>query len=144
MRRNDSGQIVFRYALADGRQGIAVATPIETLAVSIDIKPSSDPNCFNQNGHGVIPVAVIGSNDFDVSQIDTSTLFFGGLEVRVRGNSDPRCSLSDVNDDGTWDLVCQFEDDSNLWAPGDGEATLSGELLDGTKIKGTDSICVVP
>jgi hypothetical protein len=29
---NDAGQIVFRYSLADGRQGIALATPVPTLA----------------------------------------------------------------------------------------------------------------
>jgi hypothetical protein len=115
-----------------------------SILVPIDIKPGSVKNCFNQNGHGVIPVAVLGSADFDVSQIDTSTLFFGGLKVRVRGNSNPMCSLADVNQDAAWDLVCQFEDNSDLWAPGDGDATISGEMFDGTKIEGTDSICIVP
>ena len=32
--------------------------------VEIDIKPGSDPNCFNNNGHGVIPVAILSSNNF--------------------------------------------------------------------------------
>lgn len=129
-------------AQAQYRWEILVSVAITN--VEIDIKPGSYPNCFNENGHGVVPVAVVGSADFDVSQIDQSTLFFGGLEVRVRGNSNPMCSLTDINDDGTWDMVCQFEDDSNLWAPGDGEATLSGKLLDGTEFEGTDSICIVP
>jgi hypothetical protein len=31
--------------------------------VGIDIKPGSDPNCFNINGHGVIPVAILGSSE---------------------------------------------------------------------------------
>lgn len=123
---------------------VGLTSPISTLSVSIDIKPGSDENCFNQNGRGVIPVAVLGGLGFEVSDIDVTTLAFGGLEVRLRGNSNPMCSLEDVNGDGEWDLVCQFEDDSSLWAPGDGEATLSGALLDGTEIEGTDSICIVP
>jgi hypothetical protein len=112
--------------------------------VKIDVKPGSEENCFNQNGHGLIPVAILGNPAFDVSYIALETLGFGGLEVRVRGNNSPMCSLSDVNDDGMWDLVCQFADDPDLWSPGDGEARLSGELADGTRFEGTDSICVLP
>jgi hypothetical protein len=41
-------------------------------------------------------------------------------------------------------VVCHFEDDSVNWLPGDGEATLTGTLLDGTEFEGTDTICVSP
>ena len=112
--------------------------------VTIDIKPGSDPNCFNINGHGVIPVAVLGDAAFDVATIDVSTLSFGGLDVRVRGNKGPMCNLDDVNLDGFYDLVCQFEDIPDYWEPGEDDATLTGTLLDGTSIEGTDSICIVP
>lgn len=114
------------------------------LIAGIDIKPESDPNCFNINGHGVIPVAILGNTYIDVSNIDVDTVLFGGLEVRVRGNKGPLCSIEDVNGDEMDDMVCQFEDDPGMWAAGTGTATLTGELLDGTPIEGTDSICVVP
>jgi hypothetical protein len=114
------------------------------LEVEIDIKPGSDPNCININGHGVIPVAILGSDVLDVSMVDQSTLSFGGLEVRLRGNRGPLCGLDDVNQDGYYDLVCHFEDNTSNWSPGVGEATLSGELLDDTPLEGTGSICVVP
>jgi hypothetical protein len=114
------------------------------LDVEIDIKPGSDPNCININGHGVIPVAILGSDVLDVSMVDQSTLSFGGLEVRLRGNRGPLCGLDDVNLDGYYDLVCHFEDNTSNWSPGVGEATLSGELLDDTPLEGTGSICVVP
>lgn len=113
-------------------------------SVEIDIKPGSEPNCFNINGHGVIPVAILGSDGFDVASVDQSTLRFGGLAVRVRGNRNPQCSVEDSNADGHADLVCQFEDDADMWEAGDGEATLTGELLDGSAIRGADSICLVP
>ena len=114
-------------------------------ALDIDIKPGSDPNCFNANGHGVIPVAILGSSTFDVTLVDLSTLSFGGLEVRVRGNKGPLCNFEDSDGDTILDLVCHFEDDSTNWAPGDGDATLTGTLLDGTTdFEAADTICVVP
>jgi len=74
--------------------------------VTIDVKPGSDPNCFNINGHGVVPVAILGSDTFDVYQINQSSLLFAGLEARVRGNKGPFCSFQDSNADGFTDLVC--------------------------------------
>ena len=111
---------------------------------AIDIKPGSDPNCFNINGHGVIPVAILGGESFDVTNVDVDTLLFGGIQVRVRGNKGPMCHLDYSNGDTVLDLVCQFEDDSSMWDEGSATAMLSGELLDGTEFEGTDTICVVP
>jgi len=112
-------------------------------SVEIDIKPGSDPNCFNKNGHGVIPVAILGSDAFDVTDIDRSTLKFEGMLVRVKGHGKPSCGMEDTNADGFDDLVCHFEDDATSWTPGDGWAALSGKA-GGTSISGTDSICIVP
>ena len=131
----------FHYRYTTSTQTITQVP--ETSTISIDIKPGSDPNCFNINGHGVIPVAILGSDVFNVNDIDTETLFFAGLQVRVRGNRGPLCSYEYVNDDDFLDMVCHFEDSPDLWSPGDGVAELSGLLLDGTSFKGTDSICVV-
>jgi hypothetical protein len=114
------------------------------ISIDIDIKPGSDPNCFNINGHGVIPVAILGSAEFDVTQINPLTLLFAGLEMRMRGNKGPLYHYEDVNGDGHLDMVCQFEDDPTFWTPGDGEADITGQLDDGTEFKGTDSICIVP
>jgi hypothetical protein len=112
--------------------------------VNIDIKPGSDPNCLNINDHGVIPVAVLGSADFDVSSIDPATLVFAGLVPREKKDGRLSCSYEDVNIDGYPDLVCQFVDDAAAWAPDSDTATLRGELTDGTPIAGSDSICLVP
>lgn len=124
----------------------------EPQIIEIDIKPGSYPNSLNINGHGVIPVAILGSADFDVTQIDPNTLRFADLEVRVKGNGAPQCSIKDVSGDftnpegapdGYPDLVCQFVDDPDTWLPGDGVAKLTGNLLDGTPIEGTDEIIIV-
>ena len=126
---------------------------VDVVEVAIDIKPGSDPNCFNVDGNGVIPVAVLGSSDFAVNDVDIDSLSFAGLNVRVRGNDASQCSVEDVSGDftspegapdGHSDLVCQFIDDPDRWLPDNGTAKLTGELIDGTPFEGTDSICIVP
>lgn len=115
----------------------------DIVLVEIDIKPGSDPNCLNINGNGVIPVAILGSELFDVGDIYQDNLSFGGLGVRMRGKKGPLCGLEDINGDGFSDLVCHFEDDTSHWIAGSSTATLIGERSDGTSFAGTDSICVV-
>lgn len=44
------------------------------IEVSIDIKFCSDPNAFNCKKKGVLPVTIFGMEDFDVIDIDISTL----------------------------------------------------------------------
>jgi hypothetical protein len=119
--------------------------PLPTISVEIDIKPGSDPNCFNNDGNGVIPVAILGSADFDVTQIDASTVMLEGLAVKATGKSNNLLAhIENVNGDGFNDLVVQIQDIDRVFAPGDATATLTGELFDGTLFEGTDSICIVP
>ncbi|MGF1740255.1 ThuA domain-containing protein [Vibrio profundum] len=133
------------YKMWENALNFAALSCNQTLQVDIDIKPGSDPNCFNVNSHGVIPVAVLGSESFDVMNIDPDTLNFGGLEVRVRGKKGPLCGVEESNNDGFMDLVCHFEDDADNWEPNNTDlATLSGTLYDGSEFSGSDSICVVP
>jgi hypothetical protein len=114
------------------------------IEVTIDIKPGSDPNCFNNNGHGVIPVAILGSTDFDVTQIDASTIQLEGLVVKAVGKSSKLLAhIEDVNKDGFGDLVVQIEDIGGVFSPGDTTATVTGKLYDGTLFVGTDSIRIV-
>ena len=99
--------------------------------VNIDIKPGSDPNC-----RGAIPVAILGSDSLDVTQVDPTTLLFEGLDVRERGNGALSCRIKDVNRDGYADFVCQYQDTTT-------EGKLTGALLDGTPIEGVGIFCVV-
>lgn len=115
-----------------------------TITVNIDIKPDSDSNCLNMNGHGVIPVAIFGNSGFDVNDINLDSLSFAGLKVRIRGKRGSLCSFEYVNDDEFLDLVCHFEDNLDNWEPRDGIAGLTGKLQNGKSFEGTDSICVIP
>jgi hypothetical protein len=118
------------------------------IPVEIDIKPGSDPNCFNNNGHGVIPVAILGSLSFDVTQIDPGTVALEGLTIKTVGKSDKLlASIEDANGDGYADLVVKIEDIDGTFSPGDSTAVLTGNLYPeygGIAIEGSDAICVVP
>ncbi len=119
--------------------------PLPVLAVEIDIKPGSDPNCINADDKGIIPVAILTTDTFDAATVDPFSVTLEGAGVRVKGKSGNAGSLEDVDGDGDLDLVVQIVDDSVL--TGKDTAILNGNLLQefgGTPIKGTDSICIVP
>jgi hypothetical protein len=82
-----------------------------------------------------IPGAVLGSDAFDVEDIDPATLAFGpdGAAPRQRHS----IQLEDVNGDGLLDLVSHHPAQQTGIAPGDTEACLTGELLDGTAFEGS-------
>jgi hypothetical protein len=103
----------------------------------------SDPSCFNNDGNGVIPVAILGSADFDVPQIDAGTVQLEGLAVAARGKANKLlAAYEDVNTDDFTDLVIKIEDVDGTFTQGSGTATLTGNLLDGTPILGTGDICI--
>jgi hypothetical protein len=112
-----------------------------TGELNIDIKPGSYPNCFNSNGHGVIPVAILGSEEFDVTTLYPSTVQMDGQGVRVKGKSGKAGSYEDVNDDGFLDLVVHIED-KGVYSPEDTMGTISAYSYDGVYFTGEDSICI--
>ncbi len=57
------------------------AGPPPPVEVVIDVNPGGD--CVKNNGKGVIPVAIYGSADFDVTQIDFSTVKLESLTALV-------------------------------------------------------------
>jgi hypothetical protein len=131
----------------DGGGRDACVVKFETsLEIDIDIKPGGDPNSINLCSNGAVPIAILGSDTFDVYDIDTETLRFAEASVKVVGMKDPHsiCSYEDVNDDLFYDLVCHFLTADIAGIDGQSStATVNGELLNGTSIEGTDSINIV-
>ena len=121
--------------------------PIE---VGIDIKPGSYPNSICLSDQGNLPVAVLGSEDFDVTQINPETINVGGVYLTTRGSiKRPKLaySLEDVNGDGYLELIAFFDVQELIGAGVLAEDTtalkLDANLYDGTRITGTDSVRVV-
>jgi len=108
----------------------------------VDIKFGRDPNCIKNTNKGVIPVVILGSASFDVSDIDVST-----LEIDDGANNGPvapvKVSIKDVNGDSDGDLVLKFKT-KDLFMAGlltDGNVLIiSGLFLDGTPFVGDDVI----
>ncbi|MHC4607511.1 MAG: hypothetical protein ACYTAF_11380 [Planctomycetota bacterium] len=118
---------------------------VTVVDVGIDIKPGSDPNSFNNDGNGAIPVAILGSETFDVTLIDASTVTMEGMPVKTVGKPGREkllAHIEDVNADGFDDLVVQIQDVDGVFAQGEGVALVTGTLLDGRSFEGTDSVRV--
>lgn len=140
----------------NGLRGLGYEVVI--IPVPIDIKPQSCPNPLNVKSKGVLPVAILGTVDFDVTDIDLAS-------IRLEGVAPIRSSIEDVStpllekqdecdcisegEDGIDDLTLKFDTQeivSTLGEVADGDElvlTLTGELSDGTPIEGKDCIIIL-
>ncbi len=112
----------------------------EVGEVDIDIKPGNDPNDINLKSKGVIPVAILSTDDFDATTVDPFTVFFGPNEAE---EAHGRNHIKDVDEDGDLDLVLHFRTQETGIECEDMEAGLTGETFDGQEIAGYDSINIV-
>lgn len=113
--------------------------PVQFIPVQIDIKPGGSPNAVNPNNQGVVPVAILSSSSFDATQVDPITVRFGrAAAAPVDGGH-----VEDVNGDGIPDLVLQFSTPATGIVCGDTSETLTGKTLQGSAIRGSDSVVTV-
>ncbi len=90
----------------------------------------------NPKSKGVIPIAVLGSMDFDAGQVDSATVAFGPNGESATHNG----HVEDVNDDGFPDMVFHFRSRDIGITCGNTEATLTGQTFGGDAIANTDSV----
>jgi hypothetical protein len=141
-------------------------------AVALDIKPGSCPNSFNRKSNGVLPVALVGTDVFDVMNVDLGSVLLvradgiGGAVAPHEGPPGPHsvyadvatpfagemCECIEAEGDGIMDLSMKFKSQDVVDAleldgelPGDLlELVVIGVLLDGTPFEAGDCIRLVP
>jgi hypothetical protein len=127
----------------------------EPTIIPIDIKPKSCPNPLNVKSIGVLPVAILGTVDFDVRDIDIATLEINGvtpIKTAFEDITTPSalelCDCEALYGDTYEDLVLYFNTQDiveTLEDPQDGEQiqlTLKAMLNDGTEVEGTDCVLI--
>ena len=125
----------------------------KTTTVALDIKPGSCTNPINVNSKGVIPVAILGSANLDVSKINLNSILLEGV-APIRSSCEDVATPNNCNaqtDDGYQDLVLKFDNQSivgalvNAGEIYDGDTlplTMTGEL-DGVPFEVTDNILII-
>jgi hypothetical protein len=135
------------------------------LPVSVDIKPTSCPNSLNTGSPGVLPVAILGSPEFDVLKVDPWTVTLEGVPPLRWSYEDASApfdssrpldsctSCTTDGPDGHLDLTLKFDRQEVAEALGEVEhmgcyiLSVTGNLLEefgGGGISGSDVIRVQP
>jgi hypothetical protein len=132
--------------------------------VAVDVKPTSCPNPLNVDNRGVLPVAILGTADFDVSEIDPATVTLEGISpLRWSWNDvatpyepwtgkENEYDCNEYGPDGNADLTLKFKAQEIVSAIGsvsDGDVLvlqLTGKLKDeygGTAFFGEDVVRII-
>jgi hypothetical protein len=118
----------------------SLALVVEDYPVVIDIKPGNDENAINPKNKGVIPVAILTTDDFDATTVDPLSIRFGPGEAQeVHGIG----HIEDVDGNGDMDMMLHFETRDSGIQCGDTSATLTGMTYGEQQIIGSDSIRTV-
>ncbi|HBZ70102.1 MAG TPA: hypothetical protein DEP35_10350 [Deltaproteobacteria bacterium] len=130
---NNAGEIVGTYTDGTGFHGFR-ATPI-VVPVQIEVEPFVPKDPIFLNSPIPLPVAVFGSSNVDVTQIDLSSLRFGPKFATP-------LSTQIVTVNGQTDLVAIFRVQDTGLAVGDTQACLQGEIA-GQLFRGCDGVVVI-
>jgi YVTN family beta-propeller protein len=119
----------------------------ESLGVILKIKPSDTIPRINPKSKGFIPIAIMGSTAFSVSEILFYTIQLDGDSNRdTQGITLQKSSQEDVNHDGILDLVMHFST-TNMNAAGLlkdlKQIYITGTLRDGSPIIARDTVHLV-
>lgn len=137
------------------KMGLAREPAIELLAVRLEIRPGSCTNPVQTKSAGVLPLAVLGMEDFDLSTIDLATVGLWRADG-VGGSVAPlRTGFEDVEEcglaaDGIPDLIIKFDTaelvevlELNGLAKGvEVELVISGAAGEGAEFAGADTIVI--
>jgi hypothetical protein len=112
--------------------------------IGVEVKPGDNRmTAVNPRSRGKIPVAILGSQNFNALNVDRTSLTFGstGNETSLH-----RCNWHgrDVNGDGNVDLVCHFYTQRANFKWTDEEGMLKGVTKDGEAFNGRAWLKLMP
>ena len=88
--------------------------------MTIDLLPGNPDNTIDLAYQRVIPVAILGSADFDINDLNPRTLKLRAVSQNLVGKSDKSlCQQQDINEDSFMDLLCDFKTIGFHVEPGD-------------------------
>jgi hypothetical protein len=87
-----------------------------------------------------IEVAILSSDTFDATAVEPSTVLFGKTGTDA---SPVRLSVKDINGDRAPDMVLWFSAEDTDLECGDEQAMLTGAIVGGPSIQGSDSIVTI-
>ena len=114
------------------------ADPVAQVAV--DIRPGADANRVNLKSKGVIPVAVLTTDEFDATTIDDASVRLGPGETSIAYRAAHR---EDADGDGRMDWVGHFRTQAIGLAADTTAVSLTGVTLAGEAFVGEDSVTSV-
>jgi hypothetical protein len=109
------------------------------IDIQIDIEPNRFPNRVNLKKNK-IEVAILSSDTFDATGVEPSTVLFGKTGTEA---SPVRLSVKDINGDRAPDMVLWFSAEDTDLECGDEQAILTGAIVGGPSIQGSDSIVTI-
>jgi hypothetical protein len=113
-------------------------------AMTIDIMPGDSKNIVYASSGRVIPVAIFGSSDLNVTAINPRTIKLNGVDVMLVGKSDRSlCRETDINDDGHEDLLCDVRTTGFKVGEGEFKVILKAATYKGESLLGEDRIKIV-
>ena len=128
-----------KYQVLGGFWGGA---PIWYLTLNIDIYPNRTPNRVYLSRNYTLYVAVLGSADFNVTTLNSSTVKFGKTGTEASPMRAPM--IRDLNGDGKPDAMYGFRTFGCDFQLGDTKGWLKGFTASGTPVEGSDSVVVLP
>ena len=133
-------------------------SPPGILRINFDIKPTSCPNPLNTKSKGVLPAAILGTEDFDVSAVDPATLLLMGVPpirwayedvaAPIPAGSES-CFCHTYGPDGIMDLTLKFSSQAVTGALGtvyDRQVlpmVITGLTKDGIELEGYDCVIIL-
>ncbi|MEA3515498.1 MAG: hypothetical protein U9R34_08525 [Nanoarchaeota archaeon] len=145
----------------------SASEPPEPFDITIDIKPGGCPTPLNVTDEGDFPVAVLGTEYLDVTEIDPVSIKLEEVVAPLRSNTEDismplnvqMCKDEGLEEeyydygqfDGYDDLVLKFDNQEIVASLGldnlnDGdvvELTLTATLVDGTEIVGSNFVLII-